>query len=109
MTSKEKTAFRKTSKWKNWCQYLKKKRGLKCECCGTETKRLSVHHMDEANYKNLKEDKFALLCSMCHKSVSRLEKIKTENWYKYNQEWVAFYSRFLIREDIEKWNYQKNI
>lgn len=109
MTSKEKTAFRKTSKWKNWCQYLKKKRGLKCECCGTETKRLSVHHMDEAHYTDLKENKFVLVCSCCHKSISRLERIKTENWVKYNTEWVTFYSRFLIREDIEKWKYQKNI
>lgn len=97
MNSKEKTAFRKTSKWKNWIKYLKQKRGLVCECCGTATKRLQCHHMDEANYTVLKEDKFVLLCSCCHKSVSRLERIKTENWSKYNQDWVAFYSRFIIR------------
>lgn len=96
MNSKEKTKFRQTSKWKNFCKYLKKKRGLVCECCGTKTKNLSVHHMDEANYTDLKEEKFALLCSMCHKSVSRLERILPENRTNYNKEWVAFYSRFLI-------------
>lgn len=96
MNSKEKQQFRATSKWKNWCKYLKNKRGLRCECCGTSTKRLSVHHMDEKNYKDLKEEKFVLLCNMCHKSVSRLERIKPENWKNYNSEWVTFYSRFLI-------------
>lgn len=96
MNSKEKAAFRKTSKWKNWCKYLKNKRGTICECCGTSTKRLSVHHMAEWDYKTLKEDRFVVLCNMCHKCVSRLEQIKPENWIKYNQSWVAFYSRFLI-------------
>ena len=98
MNSKEKTAFRKTSKWKNWCKYLKQKRGLICECCGTHTKRLSVHHMAEWDYTNLKENRFVLLCSMCHRSVTRLERIKPENWKNYNQERVNFYSRFLIQK-----------
>ena len=95
MNSKEKTKFRQTSKWKNWCKYLKAKRGLVCECCGTHTKRLSVHHIDEANYTVLKEDRFALLCNMCHKCVTRLERINPENYSKYNADWVSFYVRFL--------------
>ena len=95
MNSKEKAKFRQTSKWKNWCKYLKAKRGLVCECCGTHTKRLSVHHIDEKNYTVLKEDRFALLCNMCHKCVTRLERINPENYVKYNADWVAFYVRFL--------------
>ena len=97
MNSKEKTKFRQTSKWKNWCKYLKEKRGLVCECCGVKTKRLSVHHMDEANYTDLREETFVLVCKRCHDNISLLERIKTENWQKYNIEWVNFYSRFLIR------------
>ena len=96
MNSKEKTQFRRTSKWKNWCKYLKKKRGEICECCGTHTKKLQCHHMAEWDYTNLKEDRFVLLCNTCHKSVSRLEKIKPVNWCKYNPDWVAFFGRFLI-------------
>ena len=95
MNSKEKAKFRQTSKWKNWTKYLKAKRGLVCECCGTHTKRLSVHHIDEANYTVLKEDRFALLCNMCHKCVTRLERINPENYVKYNADWVSFYVRFL--------------
>lgn len=98
MTSQEKTKFRQTSKWKNFCKYLKAKRGLVCECCGVHTKRLSVHHMAEWDYKNLKEDRFALLCNRCHKDVSFLERIKKENRVNYNSDWVAFYVRFIIDE-----------
>lgn len=96
MNSKEKTKFRQTSKWKNWCKYLKDKRGLVCECCGARTKRLSVHHIDEEHYTTLHEDKFALLCYSCHKEVSRMERIKPENYHKYNPIWLEFYGRFLI-------------
>ena len=98
MTSQEKTKFRQTSKWKNFCKYLKAKRGLVCECCGVHTKRLSVHHMAEWDYKNLKEDRFALLCNRCNKDVSFLERIKKENRVNYNSDWVAFYVRFIIDE-----------
>lgn len=96
MNSKEKTAFRKTSKWKNWCKYLKDKRGPVCECCGVKTKRLQCHHKAEWDYTNLKEDRFSLLCSRCHQQVSFLERIKPENWKNYNPEWVSFYKKFLL-------------
>ena len=92
----EKESFRKTNVWKNFRESLLQKRGAVCECCGTKTKNLQLHHMDEKNYTDLNPDKFVFLCSMCHKCVSRLERIKPENWYKYNPLWVAFFSRFLI-------------
>lgn len=97
MNCKEKAKFRTTSTWKNWCKYLKKKRNYKCECCGVVKKKgLQVHHMDEAHYTELKEDKFKLLCYSCHKEVSRLQNIKPENYDKYDSKWVQFYLRFLI-------------
>ena len=52
--------------------------------------------MDEANYTDLKEEKFRLVCNRCHQQISFLERINPENWCKYNPDWVAFYSRFLI-------------
>ena len=90
----EKETFRKTKEWKD---FSKKIRSIGiCACCGTHTKRLACHHMDESDYKNLDESKFVPLCSMCHKAVSRLERIKPENWAKYDKTWVDCYSRFLI-------------
>lgn len=99
MNSKEKAKFRTTKEWKDFCKILKEKRGLVCECCGVNTKRLQVHHLDEANYTVLDESKFKLLCNRCHKDVSFLERIKMENYTKYNPEWVKFYGRFLIKGD----------
>lgn len=91
----EKEAFRKTLEWRTFSKSLRDNTD-KCACCGTNTKRLQVHHMAEWDYKNLNPDNFVCLCSMCHKTVSRLERIKPENWCKYNPLWVAFFSRFLI-------------
>lgn len=95
MTSKEKTEFRKSIEWKKFRKQLLSSRPLVCECCGTATKRLSVHHKDPEHYDDLTPDKFSLLCSMCHKCVSRLERILPTNWGKYNSEWVALYSKFI--------------
>lgn len=95
MNSKEKMKFRATSKWRNFRKYLIQQRGKFCECCGSPCSRPQVHHIDEANYTDLKPSRFALLCNLCHQSVSKLERIKKENWCKYNAEWVKFYGRFL--------------
>lgn len=87
MTSKEKTIFRRTSAWKNWRKYLLQKRNYTCEICGIVKKKgLQVHHLDEEHYTALKEDKFVVLCSSCHKEVERLVKRKVLdiNLYKEN-------------------------
>ena len=99
--NKEKEDFRKTATWKNFRSSLLLERGSYCQCCGVKSKKLSLHHMAEWDYQNLDKERFVFLCSACHKQVSRLERIKPENWCKYNPDWVAFYSRFLILQEKE--------
>lgn len=70
-----------------------------CECCGTKSNYLQVHHAVPEEYDNLDPKNFFVLCSQCHKQVSRLERIKLDNWEKYNKSWVEFYSKFLRRKD----------
>lgn len=95
LTSREKNKFRATSRWKIWRKYLIDKRGRICEVCGTFIRHPQVHHIDEEHYTDLKESKFILVCKCCHEQISRLERIKPENYGKYNQDWVLFYGRFL--------------
>ena len=71
------------------------KRGRVCEVCGTFIRHPQVHHIDEEHYTDLNENKFILVCKCCHEQISRLERIKPENYGKYNQDWVRFYGRFL--------------
>ena len=91
----EKEAFRRTKEWKDFSKNLREQIGV-CECCGTKSKTLQVHHAFPEDYKNLDPKNFWVLCRQCHSQVSRLEKIKPENRYKYNLDWVVFYCRFLI-------------
>lgn len=108
MNSKDKAKFRRTSKWKNWCKYIKAQRGNKCECCGVVKKKgLQVHHKAEWDYENLSKDRFSLLCYSCHREVTRLQNIKPENWIKYEPSWVAFYARFLLLQQTQLTNEEK--
>ena len=94
-----KESVRRTKAWRTFRQEVIEERGSICECCGTKTKRISLHHADESleHYADFTDkSKFFLVCSLCHKSIERLARIKPENWCKYNPDWVAFFSRFLI-------------
>ena len=95
--NKDKVAFRQTKEWKDFSKKLRKERPY-CELCWTKAKTLQVHHMDEAHYDDLNPDKFMVLCRACHSYISRLERIKPENRYRYNPVWVAFCSRAFIIE-----------
>lgn len=100
--NKDKEAFRRTKRWIDFRKKLVEERGTYCQCCGKKTKLLQCHHMDGniENYDKLVPEKFALLCSQCHKCVSSLEQIKPSNWYKIrSKEWVDLYSRFIIIGD----------
>jgi hypothetical protein len=98
LTSQEKTKFRNTKQWKNFCKTLKEKRGLKCECCYSNSKRLQVHHIKPAEYTNLIEENFSLVCFSCHKNISKLERIKKENYSKYRKEWLSCYLPFIEKD-----------
>lgn len=97
--NKYKEEVRRTKAWKDFRKEIIEERGSICECCGTKTKRISLHHADESleHYADFTDkSKFFLVCSLCHKNIERLARIKPENWCKYNPEWVAFYSRYLL-------------
>lgn len=95
--NKDKVAFRRTKRWLSFRKKLIEERGNYCQCCGKKTKILDCHHADEEHYDDLNPDKFFLVCKMCHKCISDLERIKPENRYKIrSKEWVDLYSRFLI-------------
>jgi len=73
LTGKEKAKYRASSIWQHWRKYLMNKRGCNCEICGIPKKvGLNCHHADEKNYKDLKQDKFFLLCRVDHQNLERL-------------------------------------
>lgn len=76
MTSENKTAFRKTIKWRDFRKQLLKTRGMKCEVCGTSKKGLNIHHCDEDDYTNLDPDLFIILCKTEHRNIHRLMRKK---------------------------------
>ena len=96
--NKEKEAFRATKTWKDFSKKLRKERPY-CELCWCKSKTLQVHHMDEENYQDLDPSKFMVLCRTCHQYVSRLERIKPENWHKYNPVWVSFCKQAFINKE----------
>ena len=101
--NQKKNEFRKTKEWKNFRKKLIEERGQICQCCGKKTKILQCHHADksEENYQNLIPDRFFLLCPLCHKCVSDLERIKPENREKLrSEEYNEMYGRFLIDEKV---------
>lgn len=102
MNSKEKRKFRQSKEWKEFRQKIINNRGRRCECCGGYCSKPQLHHIDESDYTNLDPKKFVLLCSLCHKQISRLERAKRENWEKlFNQEFINYYSKFLIDMEIK--------
>jgi len=100
--NKDKTAFRRTKRWIDFSKRLREESGGICSCCGTKSKTLQVHHMKPNEYDNLNPELFAVLCRACHQEVERLSRIKPCNWIKYNPDWVAFYSKFIIIEGKDK-------
>lgn len=92
----EKTEFRKSKEWKLFRKQLIEERGTYCESCGKKTKMLQCHHIDPEHYTTLDPMMFALLCPLCHKCVTDLERIKPENRAKLrSKEWNEMFGRFL--------------
>jgi 5-methylcytosine-specific restriction endonuclease McrA len=93
-SGKEKTDYRKTKEWKAFRLSILKERNYKCECCGVSKKSgLQIHHIFPEEYDNLEPERFAVLCSSCHKEVSRMERLK--HYENYDQQWLSFYGRFV--------------
>jgi len=81
MTGKEKAKFRNSPEWKTFRAGLLEERGRICEVCGIHHKSgLQIHHLDEANYTDLREHKFIVLCSRCHQLLEQLLRRKVEKF-----------------------------
>ena len=90
MTSKEKSRFRSTRKWKLFRLFMIKKNDSSCELCGTKysgvrKRQLQIHHLCPHDYTNLDPSKFKCLCASCHKLVE-LFTIK-KSWGKHEKLW----------------------
>ena len=91
-----KNKYRRSAEWVQWRkQLLETCWDGKCACCGTKTKTPQLHHMTPSEYTLLEPERFVFVCRSCHREISRLERIKRENWCKYDTSWVSCYSRFL--------------
>ncbi len=92
----EKTEFRKSKEWRLFRKQLIEERGQYCQCCSKKTKVLQCHHAVPEEYENLDPKNFFLLCPLCHKCVTDLERIKPENRTKLrSKEWNEMFGRFL--------------
>lgn len=77
MDKKEKDKFRRSSKWRNWRNYLLNKRNYTCEISGLKRKKgMNVHHHNPDRYKELKEESFSILTKAEHRNIERLLSIK---------------------------------
>jgi len=69
-----KTKFRKSFDWIVFRNRIVKERKV-CECCGYQ-RRLTLHHIymsDSAkSYADLKDERFKVVCSGCHKYLHRI-------------------------------------
>jgi len=102
ITSKEKSKFRASKKWKDFRRKLMEERGAVCELCGTKysgkrRRMIQVHHLDPDNYTDLRPEKFVLLCSLDHTLVERIsKKILSKNIELPNKSvWLLLLERFL--------------
>lgn len=70
MTSKEKTAYRKTTKWKEYRQHKLEESDYTCALCGIHKKKgLQIHHINPAAYGNERDEDTVVVCFMCHKFI----------------------------------------
>lgn len=112
MTSKEKTKYRTSKKWKSFRSELLKEYNYTCALCGT-TKRgkqargLQVHHMNEKSYGNETRNDVTLLCSGCHKLVEKMivkyqaKNYKPTLWSEYMKPMVQSFTIIDLGEHSE--------
>lgn len=95
-----KSQFRKSYKWKNFCQVLILARNSQCERCH-KTQNLIVHHRDPLRYDDLQAEKFAVLCNSCHLIIeSQCKSEEQMRAHPENRKWHTFYP---YNKDPVKW------
>lgn len=119
MTNQERTRFRGRVKWKRFREKQMSEQNYCCEMCGTRyygrRKRiLNVHHLDPANYDDLQEYKFKVLCTTCHDIVenfvmklsgkNRVNIKNLEKWMNLLMEYLPFFAQEIAKKLMEKKN-----
>lgn len=93
--NEKKIKYRQSKEWLEWRKHMLETWDGKCACCGCKTKRPNLHHMFPSQYELLEPERFVFVCRACHSEISRLERIKRENWCKYDTSWVECFRRFI--------------
>lgn len=100
-SSKDRAAFRKSSKWTKWRKWLKKERKIDELTDSLLAPGFQVHHLDmnPENYEKLVPENFVTLNPFSHKVIHFL--FKTKNWR------ITLNNAYKILEKMEKLNSQK--
>lgn len=70
MNSAEKSAYRKTAKWKLYREHKIKQSNCTCSLCGMVKKKgLHLHHINPQNYGCETDSDTVVLCYTCHRFV----------------------------------------
>jgi hypothetical protein len=78
--------YLKSDIWRKKSSEVKKKRGNKCQECGS-FENIEVHHLSYSNLGNELNDDLAVLCRNCHEEAHEGERIRRqyvkafETWY----------------------------
>jgi hypothetical protein len=88
MTSQEKSRYRRTSDWRFFRKSALKRN---CELCGSQSKKLHLHHRDPEHYDRLEPELFSTLCGVCHRFIEHHARKK-----KLSDELKVLISRFFI-------------
>lgn len=71
----EKNEFRLSDRWKQFSARFIRKKGRKCEICGSTTSAVyNVHHKYKDDYENLSTNRFMCLCRECHRFCHQKQK-----------------------------------
>lgn len=71
----EKNDFRKSPRWVRFSASFIRRKGRKCEICGTTVAAVyNVHHKHKDDYENLTPNRFMCLCRECHLYCHRRQK-----------------------------------
>jgi hypothetical protein len=84
-TKEARDKFRMTGMWTSFSKRLRNTH-KECECCSLKSKNLNVHHKTPKEYDILEEERFAVLCHSCHRTVEslsrRTDKSHIPDWWK---------------------------
>jgi hypothetical protein len=84
-TKEARDKFRCTTKWTTFSKQMRNKH-KECQCCTLKSKNLNVHHLTPKKYDILEEERFAVVCHNCHRTIEslskKLDRSRIPDWWK---------------------------